>query len=279
MRMRTAHNTITCSCDPKFDESAILITMKLLFQCQDSGKVICYNVDPSEVLLQSVEKLGPIVSRELYGLSQPLQLRYVPTGNMVPITSGILMENALFLAIKQFVLTVKTGTDLEILVQSDTTISEVKNAMRMLGNGMLEGEQLLLKDKSLKDNQTLDECGLNPHCSLILQKCAVLVETVFEGTITCYVLYDATVLGLKHQLSTVKGMVFDEQKLYLNEIELENNKAISSYGIVHGSTVYLESEISVTLSTSATIIVRVKGSDTAIHIKEQVFMKTGLEID
>ena len=262
-----------------FTELSVWLEMKLFFQCKESGKIVPYDVDPSEVSLRSVEDLEPIASWKLYGTFQRLQLRYMPTLNGVPISSGIILENALFQAVNEFILTIKAFSDVEIVVQSDTTISEVKYAMKDQGMDMIVGEQLVFADKILCDKQTLAECGLSPQCSVVLLKYSVFIETLFAGTFECRVSYEETVLDLKHQLSVVEGTAVDRQKLYLNAIELENHKLISSYGIVHGSTLYLESEVSVTLSPMINVGVRVKGSDTARHIKQQIYMKKGIKSD
>ena len=101
--------------------------MKLLIQCEESGQLVTLNIDPSRVSLRSVRDLETVVSRELYGSSGPLKLRYVPTPHSAALGCGILHNEAFFLAIKQFILTVRGCTDTEVLVQFDSTISDVKN--------------------------------------------------------------------------------------------------------------------------------------------------------
>ena len=87
-------------------------------------------IDSSNVSLQSVRDLEKAVSRELYGTSQPLKLRYVPTLQSASFGRGIFHDEAFFLAIKQFILTVKGRTDNEILVQIDSTINDEQARQR-----------------------------------------------------------------------------------------------------------------------------------------------------
>ena len=51
--------------------------MKLFIQCEESGRMVTLIIDSSNVSLQSVRDLEKAVSRELYGTSQPLKLRYI----------------------------------------------------------------------------------------------------------------------------------------------------------------------------------------------------------
>ena len=53
--------------------------MKIKHQCEESGRMVTLIIDSSNVSLQSVRDLEKAVSRELYGTSQPLKLRYVPS--------------------------------------------------------------------------------------------------------------------------------------------------------------------------------------------------------
>ena len=102
--------------------------------------MVTLTIDSSKVSLQSVRDLEKAVSRELYGNARPLKLRYVPTiQSGDSFGHGIFHNEAFFLAIKQFDLTIKGRTDKVALVQFDNTINDVKNR---LGKEILDGEQL-----------------------------------------------------------------------------------------------------------------------------------------
>ena len=249
--------------------------MKLLFQCKESGHTVSVDVDPNRASLRDLEV---VASRELYGTFQPLKLRYVPTLKTAVLSHGIFYQNALFQAIKQFVLTVKGRVDINFLVQSDTTVDDVKNK---LGKGILEGEQLVFRDEVLPNEHTLHQCGVSPKHSVIIQKYGVFIDALFTGRFFYYISFNESVLGLKNEIAVIEGTAVEQQKLCFNDMELEDHKTLSSYGVVHNSVVHLEREVLITLSTTRVKMVRVtaKRSDTTKNLKEQIFTKEGIETD
>ena len=252
--------------------------MKVLFQCKESGHTASVDIDPNKASLQDLEA---VAARELYGTSQPLKLRYVPTMKTGTLR-GIFHQNALFQAIKLFVLTVKGCTDVEVSVHLDTTIGEVKSIMQKLDKGLLEGEQLVIvfSDSVLENEQTLRQCGIGPLKSVIVQKYCIFIET--ESTIhTHYVTYDETVYDLKKVLVAIEGTVLENQVLYFKDTVLKDSKSLHGYGIKHCSTVYMDIERDITVALSSVevkrVIIRAKSSVTAKEIKELIFAKEGIE--
>ena len=84
----------------------------------------------------------------------------------------------------------------------------------------------------------------------------------------CYVSYNETVLSLKNEVSIVEGTEIDKQRLYFKDEELRDDKLLSSYRIMYNSTVYLEQEVPITLSTPVvkTVMLTLRGSDTVQSI-------------
>ena len=95
----------------------------------------------------------------------------------------------------------------------------------------------------------------------------------------CYVSYNETVLSLKNEVSIVEGTEIDKQRLYFKDEELRDDKLLSSYRIMYNSTVYLEQEVPITLSTPVvkTVMLTLRGSDTAKYNIHQIFTKEGIE--
>ena len=250
--------------------------MTVLFQCKESGHTVTVDVHRSE---RSPRDLEAVAAKELYGTSQPLKLRYIPTMKTGTLR-GIFHQNALFQAIKLFVLTVKGCTDIEVSVHIDTTIGEVKSMMQKLDKGLLEGEQLVLLGSVLEDEQMLCQYGVGPLNSVIVQRYCIFIET--ESTIhTHYVAYDETVYDLKKVLVAIEGTALKNQVLFFKDTELKHSKSLYGYDIEHYSTVYMdvERDITVTLSTAEVkhIVIRAKSSVTAKEIKEYIFAKEGIE--
>lgn len=109
------------------------------------------HIDPSKYYQHSVKYLETAAAWELYGAPQPLKLPTVKSG----LLKGIFHENALFQAIKQFILTVKGPTDVDVLVHLENTISDVKLMMGEVSKGPLEGEQLVFMGNVLQDDASM----------------------------------------------------------------------------------------------------------------------------
>lgn len=79
------------------------------------------------------------------------------------------------------------------------------------------------------------QCEITANNSIILQKYVVYIETPSNNMLNCHISYDASVLDLK------KAMVLNnQQKLFLKGIELEDQLTLSSYGIKHLSTLFVD---------------------------------------
>ena len=216
--------------------------MKLHFQCKESGQTVTLDVDPSEASLQGIRALEKAVAWELYGTSQPIVLRYVPTIQTTGISSGIFRENAFFQVLKRFVLTVKGSTDVQLSVNAETTIIDVKRMMQEQGKRLLVDERLLFNDVPLGDEQTLQQCGLGLQSSVVYQQYCVFIKHFLVKRYECYVSYGEciNILDLKKKLSVITGNPIAKHRLYLRGTELEDGSLLSEYEIGHYSTVFYQ---------------------------------------
>ena len=186
-----------------------------------------------------IRALENAVAWELYGTSQPIVLRYVPTIQTTGISSGIFLENAFFQVLKRFVLTLKGSTDVELSVNAETTIINVKRMMQEQGKGLLVGERLAFNDVPLDNEQTLQQCGIHVglQSSVVYQQYCVFIKHFFEKRRKCYVSYGESILDLKKKLSVITGNPIAKHRLYLRGTELEDGSLLSDYEIGHYSTV------------------------------------------
>ena len=216
--------------------------MKLHFQSKESGQTVTLDVDPSEASLQGIRALEKAVAWELYGTSQPIVLRYVPTIQTASISSGIFRENAFFQVLKRFVLTVKGSTDVQLSVNAETTIIDVKRMMQEQGKRLLVDERLSFNDVPLGDEQTLQQCGLGLQSSVVYQQYCVFIKHFLVKRHKCYVSYGEciNILDLKKKLSVITGNPIAKHRLYLRGTELEDCSLLSEYEIGHYSTVFYQ---------------------------------------
>ena len=133
-------------------------------------------------------------------------------------------------------------------------------------------------DEFLYDSQTLQHCGVNSQSLVVVKKHIVLIDALFINSFVCYASFNDSVLELKNEISVVEGTAIDKQRLYFNGTQLENNKTLCSYGIVHYSVVYLEREITSYHTNKNFDTYTAKQSDTAngIDIKEHILKREGI---
>ena len=252
--------------------------MKLLFQCSESGKTVALDINPSS--LKSVTELERNVAQQLCPGTSPklLKLRYLPSFE-TGLGCGIIREMSCFRVIRLFKLYVE-GLCIELIVELDRTVEEVKRMISQKIKILPENQQLVCMDKVLHNDQTLRHCGVSQSSTILLKTMYdIFVETLTLKTLTLTVSHDSTILKIKTKLFALEGTSISEQSLYFRGSQLEDHSTLLSCGIVSYSRVYLEGRIMIAIlePTVKMITVPARSSDTTRSIKEKIYVREGIK--
>jgi ubiquitin C len=135
-----------------------------------------------------------------------------------------------------------------VVCQPDDTILSVKQQLETkYEEGMPPDQQrLIFAGKQLEDNRTLQEYSVvhNSTLHIVLRLrggMQIFVKTLSGPVHSVVCQPDDTILSVKQQLETKyeEGMPPDQQRLIFAGKQLEDNRTLQEYSVIHNSTVHI----------------------------------------
>nr|CAG8513629.1 5221_t:CDS:1 [Entrophospora candida] len=133
-------------------------------------------------------------------------------------------------------------------ISSDDTIYQVKQKIEKSYEIKIENQELYLGDKQLEDNHTVKNCniGLEEKVRLVrkaegsIQVFIMDINPTDNQKSTAIILKpSSTVLELKNLYTERKSLPVEYQRFIYQGKQLEDNRTLTSYDIVHESNIHL----------------------------------------
>ena len=170
----------------------------------------------------------------------------------------------------------------ELDVESNDIILDIKKQIDDKERIPIEQQKLLLYGEQLEDLKSISFYKIkNESVIILIQYNRIYINIISGGIITLDVLLSDTIKKKKKKIYDKERIPIDQQKLFLDGIQLEDGKSISSYNIRKESSIILiqHNQINVKTISGKIITLDLKSSNIISDMKMQIYKKEGIPIN
>ena len=169
---------------------------------------------------------------------------------------------------------------IELDVESNDTILDIKKQIYDKERIPIEQQKLFLYGEQLENLKSISFYKIKKNSIIILIQYNQIYINISGVIITLDVLLSDTIKNIKKKIYDKERIPIEQQKLFLDGIQLEDGKSISSYNIRKESSIILiqHNQINVKTISGKIITLDLKSSNTISDMKMQIYNKEGIPI-
>lgn len=176
-------------------------------------------------------------------------------------------------------------------VEPSNSIKNVKSQIQEKENILSEQIILSFAEKDLKDDETLNDCGVQKGSVLHMKfrhknLVEIFIETLYDKAFILEFDRSDTVEFVKSEIEQKEGTSCGQIRLFFAGMELENRRTLDSYNIENESIFHMVSgtrhitmQISVKLTNGNSLTMEVESSDSVGSLKTQIQDKLDVPFD